>query len=442
MAEIGLSAQSTESFVASLPLPAWLQASELQPLLQILDHPAGTTRFVGGCVRDWLMELPPNHDIDLATQLTPEQVTTVAEGAGFVVIPTGLAHGTVTILVGKAKAGGWRAEITTLRRDSQTDGRHAKVSWLDSWSEDASRRDFTMNAIYCTREGQLFDPLGGIDDLQGGLVRFIGRAEDRIAEDHLRLLRYFRFLAWFGRVPPLSRELQACKDSKSVLGKLSPERIWGEFKKLLVAPEPCAVLVIMLSEGILSGVLPEVKLGAVAVLARLIEMEERLDSAPSARRRLQALLPPNAGDSLATRLKFSRIDHRFMVDCDTMAAEFGELMLNPSHYLRRFGRERVQDACLVHMARADIHSDRLNPAQILRMTERIRDWQEPVFPIGGEDLLAQGFTEGKAIGHYLQQVEIWWEHQNCEPDRAACLEYLQRIVNFKKFDENRDEPGN
>ncbi|MCX8501457.1 MAG: CCA tRNA nucleotidyltransferase [Alphaproteobacteria bacterium] len=442
MAEFPSPSPSLESFLASLPMPNWLNNPQLQPLLQVLNQPMGTTRFVGGCVRDWLLQLPPGHDIDLATRLTPEQVIGLAESAGFVVIPSGIAHGTVTILIGKARLGGWRAEITTLRRDQETDGRHATVSWLDDWSEDANRRDFTMNGIYCTAQGELFDPLGGIDDLRAGLVRFIGKAEERIAEDHLRLLRYFRFLAWFGRVPPLSHELQACLTAKSLLLNLSSERLWAEFKKLLSAPEPCAALVIMLSKNILTEVFPELKLGAVAVLARLIEMEERLELPPSAQRRLLSLLPPACGELVANRLKFSRIDRCFMVDCDRIAAAFSELLLNPIPYLRRYGRERVQDACLIHLARADIHSTRLDPSLVQRLTETIREWQEPVFPISGQDILAMGVGEGKAVGITLKQVETWWEQQNCQPDQQACLAYLERILSMQKLDENSSEIDN
>ncbi|MDI9407897.1 MAG: CCA tRNA nucleotidyltransferase [Candidatus Pacebacteria bacterium] len=411
-----------------LSQPSWLTDPLLQPLLAALDQPQGTTRFVGGCVRDWLLQLPFGHDIDLATQWTPDQVTQRAEAVGFVVIPSGIAYGTVTVLVGKAKEGGWRVEITTLRRDDATDGRHATVSWLDSWAEDAARRDLTMNAIYCDCQGNLYDPLGGIDDLQAGLIRFIGNPQQRIIEDHLRILRYFRFLAWYGKVPPLSIDLAAAVENSKLLTRLSVERLWNEFKKLLLAPEPCAVLVLMVSRGILKTFIPEIKLGAVAVLARLIEMEEKLELPPSARRRIMALLPPNTGEELAKKFKLSKADQKFMAECDLISTEFGQVLVNPCHYLRHYGSERVRDASIITLARADIHSQKINPAQIIALTELTSQWEEVDLPISGEDILAHGIPPGKRVGEVFRLVEVWWEAKNCQPNRAQCLEYLSDII--------------
>ncbi|MGF1609026.1 MAG: CCA tRNA nucleotidyltransferase, partial [Kiloniellales bacterium] len=285
---------------ARLEPQPWMTASETRAVADALTAEGGEVRFVGGCVRDAVAGRPVK-DIDIATADPPERVIALLEAAGLTAVPTGLAHGTVT-----AVSGGRPFEITTLRVDVETYGRHARVAFTDDWEADAARRDFTFNAMSCGLDGSLYDPFGGREDLTAGRVRFVGEAEARIREDYLRLLRFFRFQAHYGRAAPDPEGLAAARALAPRLESLSGERLRNELLRLLQAPEPVAVCRIMLASGVFAAFLPEAR--ALERLAALIAVEpdgrlpgEELseNEPPDALRRLAALLATDAAGAEA-----------------------------------------------------------------------------------------------------------------------------------------------
>ncbi len=377
-----------------------------------------TARFVGGCVRDTVAGRTVK-DVDIATDAPPGRVMALLEGRGMRAVPTGLAHGTVT-----AVAGGAVFEITTLRRDVETDGRRAVVAFTDDWSGDAARRDFTINALYLDGDGTLYDPTGGRADLAAGRVRFIGAANDRLAEDVLRLLRFFRFHARYGTGAPDAAAMAACRAYAPRLAGLSGERIWAEIRRILCARDPGQALRLMDEAGARAAVLAEAHL--FDRLDRAVEIERELGLVPSAVRRLAAALPAEGLDidGLARRLRFSRAAAARLRNAVAAAAE---LIAAPGaaparRWLYRRGEETSGDALAVALAdcrvmgRDEAAFDAFGPA--------LADWTRPVFPIGGGDAVALGAAPGPSVGRALGEVEEWWIDQGFAPDREACLDRL------------------
>ena len=340
---------------------------------------AAQTRLVGGVVRDTLLDLDPA-DVDLATRLRPEDVLARLEAAGIRAVPTGLAHGTVTAVLPSGPI-----EVTTLRRDVSTDGRHAVVAFTDAWDEDASRRDFTMNALYADPlTGAVFDSVGGLADLDARIVRFIGDPYRRIAEDHLRILRFFRFHARFGdAVDP--EGLAACTARANDLMALSRERIASELLKLLVARHAVPVMTLMIGRGILRAVLPEIT--DVAPLAELTAREAAADVAPDPIRRLAALVPPPVAESVGARLKLSNADRKRLI-----AATAGSCDEGPRALAYRVGTTSAVDRLL--LAGADVAP--------------LRGWTPPALPIGGGALVARGLSKGPQVAAVLRAIETRW----------------------------------
>ena len=271
----------------------WLTTSETQAVFCALEAGGHEARAVGGAVRNALMGLPVK-DVDIATPALPEEVMKLANRAGLKPLATGIEHGTVTVVANHVPF-----EVTTLRRDVETFGRHARVTFTKDWTEDAQRRDFTMNALYCTSDGTVHDPLGGYADITARRVRFIGEARDRIREDYLRILRFFRFTAEYARGVPDAAGLSACTELASGLSSLSRERIRAELLRLLGAPAAVPTLAVMEKSSILGRVLPGA--GNVTITARLTEIEAALGRAPDSILRLSALAASHPGDALALR---------------------------------------------------------------------------------------------------------------------------------------------
>jgi tRNA nucleotidyltransferase/poly(A) polymerase len=356
-------------------------------------------RLVGGCVRDMLAGCPVA-DIDLAVPDPPEAVMAGLEAAGLRAIPTGLAHGTVT-----AVSEGRPFEITTLRRDEETFGRHARVSWTDDFREDAARRDFTINAMSMDRDGQLYDYFGGAPDLAAGRVRFVGQAWLRVSEDYLRVLRFFRFYARYGRAPADADAMAAIAGGVGGLAALSAERVWSELKRILGAPDPGEAVVLMQRAGVLQVVLPEA--GDVPGLLRLLDAGAPED----ALLRLAAMLTGDEG-ALADRLKISSAERERLV-----ALRHGKVPEDgwSDAEMRR---------CLVEED-APILVDRMwlkgiGPA----VRERVWAMERPVFPVEGRDALALGAAPGPRIGEALRRVKAWWMEGGCTGSREMVLERL------------------
>lgn len=344
----------------------------------------GETRLVGGIVRDTLLGKDAT-DIDLATRLTPGEAMARLKAAGIRVVPTGLAHGTVTAVLESGPV-----EVTTLRRDVSTDGRRATVAFTDDWREDAARRDFTINALYADYPGgEIHDYFGGLDDLKAGIVRFIGDPYRRIAEDHLRILRFFRFLARFGETPD-AEGLTACTDRARDLMALSRERIASELTRLLTAPGAVPVMTLMVERGILLPVLPEITTEGVARLATLVENEARQGIAPHPMRRLAALLPPDPvlAEQIGARLKLSNADRRRLAGA---VLPPGEVSARELAY--RLGTDTAIDRLLI-TGNADISS--------------IRNWTPPRLPVSGGALVERGIDKGPDVARLLRQIEDRW----------------------------------
>jgi poly(A) polymerase/tRNA nucleotidyltransferase (CCA-adding enzyme) len=357
-------------------------------------------RVVGGAVRDALAERPVA-DVDLATPSSPQDVTQALKQAGIKVVPTGLAHGTVTAVVA-----GHGFEVTTLRRDVVTDGRHAVVAFTADWRLDASRRDFTINAMSMARDGSVFDYFDGQADLRAGRIRFVGDPATRIAEDYLRVLRFFRFYARYGRVPPDSATLDALRAGASGLPRLSVERVWTELRRILEAPEPTQAILLMHLLGIWEVVLPEAP--AIDRLAGL---------PPDPVLRLAAML---TGDplALAARLRLSNDDRDRLV----------RLLATPHPSgtdadLRRLLAD--------HLPQDLIDRTWLDGAADVR--QRLTGMERPVFPLEGRDVVAAGIPQGPRVGALLRAVRQWWLDGGCVADRAACLANLAPLADPSKI---------
>jgi len=384
----------TEAFVAVPPMVD--DQAALARLLDALDAAGGASRYIGGWVRDRLLGHEPA-DIDIATRFPPQEAAERARRAGLQVwtSPSGLAHGTVGVVID-----GRTIEVTTLRRDVATDGRHAEVAFTGDWREDAARRDFTINALSADPlSGEVHDYFGGLDDLAAHRVRFIGDPLTRIAEDHLRILRFFRFHARFGRGEPDAASYAACVERANDLMALSRERITAELLKLLAVADPTPTVAAMLAGGVLAAVLPEI--GATDRLAALIEAERAAGAAPDGLRRLAALLPrdPAKAEEVAARLRLSNAERKRLA----LAAETGG-GASPKALAYRIG---VTSAV-----------DRLLLANRPEEAAAVAEWEPPRLPITGGDLIALGLEPGPVVATTLREVETKWIEQGF-PGREA-----------------------
>ncbi|HSQ99376.1 MAG TPA: CCA tRNA nucleotidyltransferase [Sphingomicrobium sp.] len=358
----------------------------MERLLDALGASEGLTRYVGGAVRDDLLDHAVS-DVDLATRLQPEDVVQRLEAAKIKAVPTGIDHGTIT-----AVSDGHAYEVTTLRRDVSTDGRRATVAFTTDWEEDAARRDFTINALSADPlTGEVFDYFGGLDDLQARHVRFIGDPLKRIAEDHLRILRYFRFHARFGSGEPDKAAIEACTRRANDLMALSRERIADELLKLLGLPDPSATVGLMLDRGILKPVIPEIDADRLPELQRLVAAEAAAGIAPEGLRRLAALLPrdPSIAEAVAVRLKLSNKARKRLA-----CAAAGDIGPAPQALAYRLG--------------SDCAADRLLLANRVDDAAHIADWRPPRLPIGGGALIARGLKEGPIVARTLKRIESRW----------------------------------
>jgi poly(A) polymerase/tRNA nucleotidyltransferase (CCA-adding enzyme) len=380
------------------PFSALLADPALAPILAALPR----ARLVGGCVRDTLAGRPVA-DIDIATPDPPDASFAALQAAGLRVIPTGVAHGTVTAISQSRQF-----EITTLRRDETTDGRHAQVAWTDDFQEDAARRDFTFNAMSVDQAGTLHDPFGGAADLQAGRVRFVGEPARRIAEDFLRILRFFRFYARYGTGPADPDATAAIAAATAGLARLSAERVWAELRAILVTPEPMPAIALMQELGVLDAVLPDAS--NTERLARVIAAGAPADPIL----RLAALL---AGDAnrLAERLRLSTKER------DALLALSGGPVPQHGDDGDELRRKLAADP-------ADILIGRVWLAGHGALADRLLAEPRPVFPLEGRDALALGVVPGPEVGGALRAVRAWWLAGGCKASREACLERLRKSI--------------
>ena len=372
----------------------------LDPLVAALGG-GETTRLIGGVVRDTLLGSPVN-DVDMATRLMPDMVIARLKAAGIKSVPTGIAHGTVTAVTDSGPV-----EITTLRRDVATDGRHARVAFTDDWQEDAARRDFTINALSANPEtGEVFDYFAGRDDLASGRVRFIGDPMQRIAEDHLRILRFFRFFARFGKGEPDSAAYDACTARANDLMALSRERIASELLKLLGYPNPVAAVRLMLARDILRPIIPEIT--SADLLGNLVRREAGQDIAGDAIRRFAALIGPDptAAKAIAARFRFSKAQNKRLTAACRWTEPFGTV----AALAYRVGIDSACDRLL--LGGADATS--------------LATWKRPKFPITGGTLIKRGLESGPIVAITLAQIENTWIDAGF-PEGTAFEALLDRI---------------
>ncbi len=386
---------------------AWLKQKSLQRLFDILLSNGGEAMVIGGAVRNSLMKRPVN-DVDLATNLQPDEIVSRLEEADERAIPTGIDHGTVTALIDKTTY-----EITTLREDIATDGRHASVRFGTDWVQDAQRRDFTINALYCDRVGNVFDPVDGIDDIAKGEVRFIGDPATRIREDALRILRFFRFFAWYGSGRPDAASLKACAALRDLLGKLSAERVWAEMKKLLSAADPGRALLWMRTSGILGTILPESEKWGIDAIPALLGLEQDHEWDPDPMLRLMAMIPPSSEIvvALSKRFAMSNAEHSRLVDWAN--SPLPDTSMSPEDIEQFFYRNSHQgtvDALRVKIAH--IAEDEVKSGLLSKFLKQAQDWKRPDFPLKGRDLLSAGHEPGPEMGALLNRLEEAWIESN------------------------------
>ncbi len=419
---------------ALAPQP-WMTAPETRRVIAALSAEGAELRFVGGCVRDAVLGRPVS-DIDIATHDPPATVMALLEAAGIKAVPTGIAHGTVTAVLGKA-----HFEITTLRRDVETDGRRAKVAFTDDWREDAARRDLTINAIFCDPAGRLYDPFGGLADLRLGRIRFVGDARTRIREDVLRLLRYFRFYAHYGKPPPDEEALAACRELASLLPRLSGERVAAETLKLLAAADPASVLAMMRDENILAFVLPEAARGPGIETLRALVTIEGLGAGADPLRRLAAFIDPACGEgdarNIAERLRLSGAERERLAALVVVEPELEREITAETRrrLLYRLGTERFRDLALLAWAREIVAGGPSTRAAVEAWREHLAAaaaWRPVELPIKGRDLLALGLPSGPELGRLLAALEEWWIAEDFAPDRAACLAKAKALAGLPR----------
>jgi len=401
---------------------SWLIAPETKAVIAALDAVRpGASRFVGGCVRNTLIGEPVD-DIDIATQLLPEMVVDAAKKAGLSAVPTGIEHGTITIVCNHKPY-----EVTTLRRDVTTDGRRATVAFTEDWNEDAQRRDFRLNALYAEADGTVHDLTGGgVEDARAGRIIFIGDAGARIREDYLRILRFFRFSARYGRGALDPTGLAACAALQEGMGQLSAERIWKELKKLCAAPKPASALKAMADAGILARVAPEaVNLDRAL---RLAAIDDEFLLPPDGLRRIAALLADEeSARALCRRMKASNDERARLVAAVGKTPRVVSYM--SMRELRRalyaLGRETFDDRA--RLAWAEDDRGRTGP-QWRSLLALSLGWERPHLPLTGEEVAAAGVPPGPKIGAVMREVEAWWIDADFPDDKLSIVERLKAVA--------------
>ncbi|OHV60643.1 poly(A) polymerase [Mesorhizobium sp. LCM 4577] len=401
----------------------WLAEKHLQKLLAALKQGGEEARVAGGAVRNALIGQPVA-DIDIAATTVPEETIRRAAAAGFKTVPTGIEHGTVTVI-----AGGKPYEVTTLRADVETDGRRAKVIFGRDWKADAERRDFTINALYAEADGTIVDLVGGIADMEARRLRFIGDAEARIREDYLRILRFFRFFAWYGDGRPDAEGLKACARLKDGLVQLSAERVWSEVKKLLSAADPSRALLWMRQAGVLTAVLPESEKWGIDAIHGLVKAGKDLGWAPDPMLRLEAIVPPDAVrmKTLGERLRLSnddagRLRHWALTVAPDAKVTETELARKLYYGDRGGYLDRIRLALAAARTRAvEDNQAMMEAGGFSRLLSFTLKWQKPVFPIKGADLTALGASPGPKLGATLKNLEKEWVESGFTLERGALM---------------------
>ena len=404
-----------------LATAGWLVRPETQAVFAALATQGFDARAVGGAVRNTLLGRPVV-DVDVATPARPMDVIAAARAAGLTAVPTGIDHGTVTVVANHVPF-----EVTTLREDVESHGRHATVAFTDDWAADARRRDFTMNALYCGADGEVFDPLGGYPDLVARRVRFIGDAAERIHEDYLRILRFFRFTADCGAGPPDAQGLDACVRERAGLARLSAERMRQEMLRLLVASRGPELISWMQGYGLLVDVLGVAP--RPALLGRLAEVEAALGLQADPVLRLAALTVaiPEDAERLRDRLRLSNDEHARLAATGSSTPDIGAGVpeLAAKMHLYAHGAGRYRDRILLAWAQSGDPADNASWRERLALPDR---WPPPKFPLGGADVMAVGVAAGPRVGELLRALEAWWITGGFTADEGALQAKLRELA--------------
>ncbi|TWF54588.1 CCA tRNA nucleotidyltransferase [Neorhizobium alkalisoli] len=408
----------------------WFRGASLKTVLALLNADGGEARVAGGAVRSALMGLAVA-DVDIATTLLPEEVVARAEKAGIKAVPTGIEHGTVTLVIE-----GQPFEVTTLRKDVETDGRHAKVAFGTDWQADAERRDLTINALYADADGTVIDLVEGLADIETRTIRFIGDAATRIAEDYLRILRFFRFFAYYGHGRPDADGLRACARAKEKLATLSAERVWSETKKLLAAKDPSRALLWMRQVGVLTEILPETEKWGIDGIHGLVAAEAALSWAVDPMLRLAAIVPPDRDrmEAMAKRLKMSKADAGKLIawaEAPSLPDEITDVGFDRMLYRNDVEGIITRLRLALASARVAAEDDPMamrKSARLSVLLKRAETYQRPVFPLQGADVMTAGVPAGKRVGEILGQLEDFWVERNFTPDRDSLKSRLDAIV--------------
>ncbi|NDV85659.1 CCA tRNA nucleotidyltransferase [Aurantimonas aggregata] len=404
----------------------WLKTASLQALLAALSSDGEAARVVGGAVRNTFMGHAVT-DVDVATTNHPSETTSRIEAAGFRAIPTGVEHGTVTAVTPDGVF-----EVTTLRRDIETDGRRAVVSFGRDWQADAERRDFTINALYCEADGTVVDLVGGLADIETKTLRFIGDAEARIREDYLRILRFFRFFAWYGEGRPDAGGIRAATRLKEGLDGLSPERVWKELKRLLTAPDPSRALLWMRQTGVLTRILRESERWGIDAIHGLVDAEGAFSWPADPMLRLAAIVPPDAARlaELARRLRLSNGERDRLLafaHAEAVTPETDDHALRTRLYFgdRQAIADRLKLALAAERARAGVTADSLTRiAALVRQLETATRFAPPEFPLNGTDLQEAGIAPGPELGQTLERLRRLWAESGFTLGRESLLAKL------------------
>ena len=399
----------------------WMSSAEVRRLLEVLTADGGAARFVGGAVRNALLHRDVE-DIDIATPLLPDEVIRRLQAAGIKALPTGVEHGTVTaVLDGKT------FEVTTLRRDVSTDGRRAVVAFTTDWKEDAARRDFTINTLYASPDGEVFDDFGGVNDLEAGRVRFVGDPVTRIREDYLRILRLFRFHAWYGEGAIDADALRAAASERPGLAQLSGERVSREMLRLLEADEPVAVLRSMAASGILQEILHGDL--SIARLEKLATIDSECFFQPDPLLRLASLLAhdPQTVRALAERWRLSGAQEKRLQDIAGSQTKIASYLSvrEVRKLLYRMGPRLFKDLVLLRWAEDPKASNAVRWRTLLAQADT---WERPTFPLSGRDVMLAGVPEGPLVGKILAEVEEWWIDADFIEDEFSLAERLKAVV--------------
>ncbi len=412
--------------MTNLAHEAWFNDPALKRVFSLLNADGGEGRVVGGAVRNSLMGLAVS-DIDVATTLTPDVVIERAREAGIKAVPTGVEHGTVTLVIDRKPF-----EVTTLRADVETDGRRATVAFSTDWQTDAERRDLTINALYVGEDGEVVDLVGGLADIEKRNIRFIGDAATRIKEDYLRILRFFRFFAYYGSGRPDADGLRASAAARSKLATLSAERVWSEMRKLLSAEDPGRALLWMRTVGALTEILPETEKWGIDAIPALIATEKALGWTPDPLLRLAAIVPPDGKrlEAMAARLKLANAEAAVFKAWANAAPVNDEMSMAAfDRLLYRNGAEgivtRLKLALAVARGKAEGDmAEMARSARLNKLLDHAAAWVKPSFPVNGGDVMAAGIPSGRQVGETLAALEYQWVEENFASDRAILLARL------------------